>query len=136
MIGAEQKYPCTSNTNEIHMVDSRSGPLCVIPSKFGNRRQIYPVILPHTRVYLRPRFRAQYIPAFGNLPEQALFTLLQLTAPLPRAENGGQVNGGMKRCWIAERIRPRVETYTTAFPSLLEIPPSKDHPYDPERTVF
>ncbi|KAF1976371.1 vacuolar ATP synthase [Bimuria novae-zelandiae CBS 107.79] len=33
---------------------------------------------------------------------------------------------------IAERIRHRVETYTAAFPSLLEIP-SKDHPYDPDK---
>ncbi|KAH8729128.1 ATPase, V1 complex, subunit F [Phaeosphaeriaceae sp. PMI808] len=33
---------------------------------------------------------------------------------------------------VAERIRHRVETYTAAFPSLLEIP-SKDHPYDPEK---
>jgi len=33
---------------------------------------------------------------------------------------------------IADRIRPRVDTYTAAFPSLLEIP-SKDHPYDPEK---
>ncbi|PMD50241.1 V-type proton ATPase subunit F [Hyaloscypha bicolor E] len=33
---------------------------------------------------------------------------------------------------IAERIRHRVDTYTTAFPALLEIP-SKDHPYDPEK---
>ncbi|KAL9061510.1 MAG: hypothetical protein Q9162_000041 [Coniocarpon cinnabarinum] len=33
---------------------------------------------------------------------------------------------------IAERIRHRVDTYTDAFPSLLEIP-SKDHPYDPEK---
>jgi len=33
---------------------------------------------------------------------------------------------------IADRIRHRVDTYTAAFPSLLEIP-SKDHPYDPEK---
>ena len=33
---------------------------------------------------------------------------------------------------IAEKIRHRVEMYTAAFPSLLEIP-SKDHPYDPEK---
>ncbi|PBP24137.1 hypothetical protein BUE80_DR004999 [Diplocarpon rosae] len=33
---------------------------------------------------------------------------------------------------IAERIRHRVDTYTAAFPALLEIP-SKDHPYDPEK---
>ncbi|KAF2098566.1 V-type proton ATPase subunit F [Rhizodiscina lignyota] len=33
---------------------------------------------------------------------------------------------------IAERIRHRVDSYTAAFPSLLEIP-SKDHPYDPEK---
>lgn len=33
---------------------------------------------------------------------------------------------------IAERIRHRVDTYTEAFPSLLEIP-SKEHPYDPEK---
>ncbi|KAF9734393.1 H(+)-transporting V1 sector ATPase subunit F [Paraphaeosphaeria minitans] len=33
---------------------------------------------------------------------------------------------------IAERIRHRVEMYTAAFPSLLEIP-SKDHPYDPDK---
>jgi len=33
---------------------------------------------------------------------------------------------------IAERIRHRVDTYTAAFPALLEIP-SKDHPYDPDK---
>ncbi|KKA31235.1 hypothetical protein TD95_002745 [Thielaviopsis punctulata] len=33
---------------------------------------------------------------------------------------------------IAERIRHRIDTYTAAFPTILEIP-SKDHPYDPEK---
>ncbi|KAF8845343.1 vacuolar ATP synthase [Paxillus ammoniavirescens] len=33
---------------------------------------------------------------------------------------------------IAEKIRPAVERYQQAFPTLLEIP-SKDHPYDPEK---
>jgi len=33
---------------------------------------------------------------------------------------------------IAERIRHRVESYTAAFPAVLEIP-SKDHPYDPDK---
>ncbi|KAH0062984.1 hypothetical protein KCU96_g20209, partial [Aureobasidium melanogenum] len=33
---------------------------------------------------------------------------------------------------IADKIRSRVDSYTQAFPSLLEIP-SKDHPYDPEK---
>ncbi|CAL8580804.1 H(+)-transporting V1 sector ATPase subunit F, variant 2 [Xanthoria parietina] len=33
---------------------------------------------------------------------------------------------------VAERIRHRVDTYTDAFPAVLEIP-SKDHPYDPEK---
>lgn len=33
---------------------------------------------------------------------------------------------------IADRIRYRVDTYTAAFPALLEIP-SKDHPYDPDK---
>ncbi|KAK3390534.1 ATPase, V1 complex, subunit F [Podospora didyma] len=33
---------------------------------------------------------------------------------------------------VAERIRHRVDTYTAAFPAVLEIP-SKDHPYDPEK---
>ncbi|ORY65239.1 ATPase, V1 complex, subunit F [Pseudomassariella vexata] len=33
---------------------------------------------------------------------------------------------------IAEKIRHRVDTYTAAFPTVLEIP-SKDHPYDPEK---
>ncbi|GKT92992.1 LOW QUALITY PROTEIN: V-type proton ATPase subunit F [Colletotrichum tofieldiae] len=33
---------------------------------------------------------------------------------------------------IADRIRHRVDTYTAAFPTVLEIP-SKDHPYDPEK---
>ncbi|KAI9678284.1 MAG: H(+)-transporting V1 sector ATPase subunit F [Caeruleum heppii] len=33
---------------------------------------------------------------------------------------------------IAERIRYRIDSYTAAFPALLEIP-SKDHPYDPEK---
>ncbi|KAL2831954.1 ATPase, V1 complex, subunit F [Aspergillus pseudoustus] len=33
---------------------------------------------------------------------------------------------------IAERIRHVVDTYSEAFPAVLEIP-SKDHPYDPEK---
>ncbi|KAK0742214.1 ATPase, V1 complex, subunit F [Apiosordaria backusii] len=33
---------------------------------------------------------------------------------------------------IADRIRYRIDTYTQAFPTVLEIP-SKDHPYDPEK---
>ncbi|MCJ1335593.1 H(+)-transporting V1 sector ATPase subunit F [Bachmanniomyces sp. S44760] len=33
---------------------------------------------------------------------------------------------------IADKIRSRVDTYTEAFPAVLEIP-SKDHPYDPEK---
>ncbi|KAH0532230.1 hypothetical protein TsFJ059_000952 [Trichoderma semiorbis] len=33
---------------------------------------------------------------------------------------------------VADRIRHRVDTYTAAFPTVLEIP-SKDHPYDPEK---
>ncbi|KAI9572713.1 ATPase, V1 complex, subunit F [Boletus coccyginus] len=33
---------------------------------------------------------------------------------------------------IAEKIRPTVDRYHQAFPTLLEIP-SKDHPYDPEK---
>ncbi|KAK1777506.1 ATPase, V1 complex, subunit F [Copromyces sp. CBS 386.78] len=33
---------------------------------------------------------------------------------------------------IADRIRNRIDTYTAAFPTVLEIP-SKDHPYDPEK---
>ncbi|VVT57668.1 uncharacterized protein SAPINGB_P005810 [Magnusiomyces paraingens] len=33
---------------------------------------------------------------------------------------------------VADKIRYRVDTYTQAFPAVLEIP-SKDHPYDPEK---
>lgn len=33
---------------------------------------------------------------------------------------------------IAEKIRPRLDSYTKAFPAVLEIP-SKEHPYDPEK---
>ena len=33
---------------------------------------------------------------------------------------------------IAEKIRHRMDTFTEAFPAVLEIP-SKDHPYDPEK---
>ncbi|KAK5998315.1 V-type proton ATPase subunit F [Cladobotryum mycophilum] len=33
---------------------------------------------------------------------------------------------------IADKIRHRVDTYTAAFPTVLEIP-SKDHPYDPDK---
>lgn len=33
---------------------------------------------------------------------------------------------------VAEKIRYRIDTYTAAFPAVLEIP-SKDHPYDPEK---
>jgi len=33
---------------------------------------------------------------------------------------------------VAEKIRYRVDNYTAAFPTILEIP-SKDHPYDPEK---
>ncbi|TGZ85065.1 vacuolar ATP synthase [Ascodesmis nigricans] len=33
---------------------------------------------------------------------------------------------------IAEKIRYKLDTFTAAFPAVLEIP-SKDHPYDPEK---
>ncbi|RYP00984.1 hypothetical protein DL763_000405 [Monosporascus cannonballus] len=33
---------------------------------------------------------------------------------------------------VADKIRHRIDTYTAAFPAVLEIP-SKDHPYDPEK---
>lgn len=33
---------------------------------------------------------------------------------------------------IADLIRHRVDSYSNAFPAILEIP-SKDHPYDPEK---
>ncbi|KAH7915114.1 ATPase, V1 complex, subunit F [Hygrophoropsis aurantiaca] len=33
---------------------------------------------------------------------------------------------------IAEKIRPTVDRYQKAFPTLVEIP-SKDHPYDPSK---
>ncbi|KAK9372699.1 ATPase, V1 complex, subunit F [Lipomyces chichibuensis] len=33
---------------------------------------------------------------------------------------------------IAEKIRYKLDSYTNAFPAVLEIP-SKDHPYDPEK---
>ncbi|KAJ4389788.1 H(+)-transporting V1 sector ATPase subunit F [Gnomoniopsis smithogilvyi] len=33
---------------------------------------------------------------------------------------------------IADKIRHRIDSYTAAFPTILEIP-SKDHPYDPEK---
>jgi V-type H+-transporting ATPase subunit F len=33
---------------------------------------------------------------------------------------------------IADRIRHRIDAYTAAFPTVLEIP-SKEHPYDPEK---
>ncbi|KAK6957810.1 H(+)-transporting V1 sector ATPase subunit F [Daldinia eschscholtzii] len=33
---------------------------------------------------------------------------------------------------IADKIRHRIDTYTSAFPTILEIP-SKEHPYDPEK---
>lgn len=33
---------------------------------------------------------------------------------------------------LADLIRYKIETFTAAFPAILEIP-SKDHPYDPEK---
>ncbi|KFA63983.1 hypothetical protein S40285_05715 [Stachybotrys chlorohalonatus IBT 40285] len=33
---------------------------------------------------------------------------------------------------VADKIRHHIDTYTAAFPTVLEIP-SKDHPYDPEK---
>ncbi|KAI9799499.1 MAG: H(+)-transporting V1 sector ATPase subunit F [Piccolia ochrophora] len=33
---------------------------------------------------------------------------------------------------VAERIRNRMDAFTSAFPAVLEIP-SKEHPYDPEK---
>ncbi|KAI1210842.1 vacuolar ATP synthase [Annulohypoxylon truncatum] len=33
---------------------------------------------------------------------------------------------------VADKIRHRIDTYTSAFPTILEIP-SKEHPYDPEK---
>lgn len=40
------------------------------------------------------------------------------------------INNGFEQ--VAERIRPSVDSFTDAFPAVLEIP-SKDHPYDPEK---
>ncbi|GJN67022.1 H(+)-transporting V1 sector ATPase subunit F [Purpureocillium lilacinum] len=46
---------------------------------------------------------------------------------------GGVVIGSrLTTTQIADRIRHRIDTYTAAFPTVLEIP-SKDHPYDPEK---
>ena len=36
---------------------------------------------------------------------------------------------------LADLIRYRVDSYTAAFPAILEIP-SKDHPYDPEKDTI
>lgn len=36
---------------------------------------------------------------------------------------------------IADSIRYRLDTFTKAFPAILEIP-SKEHPYDPERDTI
>lgn len=36
---------------------------------------------------------------------------------------------------VADMIRHRVDSYTKAFPAILEIP-SKDHPYDPEKDLI
>ncbi|MDA3135572.1 V-type ATPase subunit F, partial [Atlantibacter subterranea] len=33
---------------------------------------------------------------------------------------------------LADKIRYEIDSYTAAFPAILEIP-SKDHPYDPEK---
>ncbi|KAI5795480.1 ATP synthase (F/14-kDa) subunit-domain-containing protein [Peziza echinospora] len=33
---------------------------------------------------------------------------------------------------VADKIRYKLDSYTSAFPAVLEIP-SKDHPYDPEK---
>lgn len=41
-------------------------------------------------------------------------------------------DGRMGDIQIAERIRYRLDSFTAAFPAVLEIP-SKDHPYDPEK---
>ncbi|KAF5025061.1 hypothetical protein F66182_2863 [Fusarium sp. NRRL 66182] len=45
---------------------------------------------------------------------------------------GSSPTQDLTRLQIADRIRHRIDTYTAAFPSVLEIP-SKDHPYDPEK---
>ncbi|CCE65268.1 hypothetical protein TPHA_0K01350 [Tetrapisispora phaffii CBS 4417] len=34
--------------------------------------------------------------------------------------------------YVAEKIRADIDSYSNAFPAILEIP-SKDHPYDPEK---
>jgi ATP synthase F subunit len=46
--------------------------------------------------------------------------------------SGSPLADEMRAIQIADRIRYRVDTYTQAFPTILEIP-SKDHPYDPEK---
>ena len=43
-----------------------------------------------------------------------------------------QYRADARHVQIAERIRHTVDTYTNAFPAVLEIP-SKEHPYDPEK---
>ena len=51
--------------------------------------------------------------------------------PLYKSLQTGQLTRSMPN-QIAERIRQSVDTFTDAFPAVLEIP-SKDHPYDPEK---
>jgi hypothetical protein len=62
-----------------------------------------------------------------------------MSVPIPFPVFLHYVHGpvGADRMWwpslqIADRIRHRIDTYTQAFPAVLEIP-SKDHPYDPEK---
>ncbi|CAI6089737.1 unnamed protein product [Clonostachys chloroleuca] len=54
-------------------------------------------------------------PSFASHRSRVLSGILGLTGPQ-----------------VADKIRHRVDTYTAAFPTVLEIP-SKDHPYDPEK---
>ncbi|KAJ3039640.1 H(+)-transporting V1 sector ATPase subunit F [Rhizophlyctis rosea] len=71
--------------------------------------------------------------------QKANFLVVDAKTPLPKIEEAFQEFSKRKDVAIilitqqvADQIRELIDTYTQAFPTILEIP-SKDHPYDPSK---
>jgi V-type H+-transporting ATPase subunit F len=69
---------------------------------------------------------------FTSRKDIGILLINQHVCPPPPPKKNPQQGRDLMRTQIAEKIRYRIDTYTAAFPAVLEIP-SKEHPYDPEK---
>ncbi|KAM0250010.1 hypothetical protein ACHAQJ_008817 [Trichoderma viride] len=110
-------------------------------ARFGNgplARRHRPVLLPKKKIFVLSHTGVQHITAGAEAQKNFLVVDKKTeTAAIESAfesftEQRKDIGIVLINQHIADRIRHRVDTYTAAFPTVLEIP-SKDHPYDPEK---